>query len=656
MIEATGMQTLAAVEYRLPNFATNASPLTGFTARYIRGVNAASRNVGFDSGYAVFVDGVYSGRYMSAERMLTDVSRIEYMPGPQGTLFGKNTTLGVVNIVTEKPDPYPSGNLVVGVGNEGQRSIKLSGSTPITDNWVAVGAYTQRERDGWVENIHTGATGNNTDTKDARIALHGDIGNTSVSIAADYYKSTPDLIVRQRLEGVGALPAYTASNDFDGSQEDEDKGVNVTLKHDFGFGQVTSITAYRDTSTSASLDDDAWELPVQHLLDWSESSQQFSQEFRLNVDMGDFSYLAGIYYLDQQTESERTVLSVLGQLQVDGDVDSRYSAVFGNVGYQMSERVKAELGLRYTHETKDLNHYSQDGGGVLLSFTTKDDRSEGRLTASASLSFEASDAVTLFTRYAQGYKSGGFNVDIVTSPVLSDLAFDDEQTESFEVGAKTRWLDGRLALDLTAFHTTYDDLQVSQFEVLPGALLPTLRITNAASAHTQGVEAGAELLLQKWLFSTRVGYTHSEVDDFPDPLGPGTGNWKGSSLGGPEWTTSSMAQYSTAIGSGTDLTITAEHLFQDKIGGDLNDDPRNLSDSLSLVNLSLELAFGKERQWRTRLWVNNVFETEQVVERRQNPAAGILALIGLPPEIQDSTVGMYNLPRTYGLEVSLRLN
>ncbi|MDA1077206.1 MAG: TonB-dependent receptor [Proteobacteria bacterium] len=429
----------------------------------------------------------------------------------------------------------------------------------------------------------------------------------------------------------------------------------MTLKRDFAIGQLTSISAYRDASTVATLDDDAWEVPVQHLLDWSEQQEQISQEIRLNGDAGRFGYLVGGYFLHQQTDSVRSVASVLGQLQVEGEVSSQYTAAFTNLSYEFTPRLKGELGLRYTHESKDLDSYTQDGGGVLLTFQTDDHRSEGGLTPSASLSFEANDQVTVFTRYAQGYKSGGFNVDIVTSPTLADIAFDDERTDTYEIGAKTRWLDGRLKVDLTAFHTTFDDLQVSQFEVLSGAVLPTLRITNAASAHTQGFEANVELILDKWLFTTQIGYANSEVDDFPDPLGPGSGNWKGSSLGGPQWTTSLLAQYATNIGNRADLTVTAEHLYQDAVGGDLNDDPRNISDDLSLTNLSIALAFGKNRQWRTRLWVNNAFDTESVVERRQNPAAGILALIGMPVEILDSTVGMYNMPRAYGLEVAFRL-
>jgi outer membrane receptor protein involved in Fe transport len=169
------------------------------------------------------------------------------------------------------------------------------------------------------------------------------------------------------------------------------------------------------------------------------------------------------------------------------------------------------------------------------------------------------------------------------------------------------------------------------------------------------VELGAELILARWLFAANVGQTHSEVDDFPDPLGPGTGNHAGNGLGGPEWTSSLLMQYTRGLGNRADLTLTAEHLFQDAVGGDLSGDVLATSDTLALVNLRAELAFGSERRWRIRAWVDNVFDTDRVVERHRSPASGLLMLLGYPPEIAESTVGLYNDPRTYGIQLNLTL-
>jgi iron complex outermembrane receptor protein len=650
-----GAERLGDVERRLPNLATDASPLTGFGARYVRGLNAGARNIGFDSGYSVFVDGVYSGRYITADRVLQDVERIEYLPGPQGTLFGKNTTLGVLNIVTRPPEQTRSAELGVGFGSDGQRTARAAASTPLGETWAASAAIGQRQRDGLVEEQFLGTAGNNVDHWDARVALRGSVAGWQTTIAADYFENSPDLIARQRLEGLGALPPRVAGNDQRGRLRDEDYGVAITAERELHLGTLTAISGYRSYQTEADLDDDAWEIPVQHLIGWTESADQFSQELRLSGSRGAVDYLVGGYFLDMDAESTRGVTSFIGQAQADGEIEGRTYAVFGTVGRSFTERLSADVGLRWTLESKDMPVYSQDGGGVLIDFVTRDDRSVSSVTPSLSVSYAVSERATAFARYAQGFKSGGFNVDLVTAPAITPLEFDDERVDTVETGIKSAWLDNRLRLNIAAFRSEYRDLQVSQYQVLPGAMLPTLRITNAASAHTQGVELGAELMLARWLFAANVGQTHSEVDSFPDPLGPGTGNYAGNPLGGPEWTSSLLVQYGRGLGTWADLTFTAEHLFQDALGGDLSGDKLAMSDALSLVNLRTELAFGDRRQWRVRAWVDNVFDTDRVVERHRNAAPGLMMLLGYPAEIADSTVGLYNDPRTYGIQLNLTL-
>lgn len=655
MLEAIDARSLADVEYRLPNLASDSSPLTGFGARYVRGLNAGARNIGFDSGYAVFVDGVYSGRYMTADRVLQNVERVEYLPGPQGTLFGKNTTLGVVNIVTRTPDASSTMDLGVGVGSDGHRSVRASAAAPLGNNWSVSAAFGQRERDGMVDNQFLGRQGNNVDQWDGRAAIRGNLAEWEIALAGDYYRSTPDLVARQRLEGFGALPPRVASNDLAGRLDDEDYGVSLHAQRPVAVGTVTSITALRAYQTAADVDDDAWEVPVQHLVNWTEATDQVSQELRLNGTSGDTSYLLGAYFLDQRAESNRGVASFFGQARATGELDSRTWAAFATVGQSVTERLEVEAGLRWTRESKDLQHYSQDGGGVLLDFSTRGERTVSNVTPSASVRFALNDSASLFARYAQGFKSGGFNVDLVTAPAMTPLEFDDERVDTVEAGVKTTLLDNRLRLNAAAFRSRYRDLQVSQYTVLPGATLPTLRITNAAEAHTRGVELSAELMLARWLLAANVGQTHSEVDDFPDPLGPGTGNYAGNTLGGPEWTSSVLARYTHRLANGAEISFSAEHLFQDSLGGDLSGDRLAMSDSLTLVNLHAELLFGSARRWRVRGWVDNVFDTDRVVERHRNAAPGLLMLLGYPAEVTDSTVGLYNTPRTYGIQLNVTL-
>jgi iron complex outermembrane receptor protein len=654
LLETMGARRMTDVELRLPNFGSNLSPLTGFGARYVRGLNAAARNIGFDSGYAVFVDGVYAGRYASADRVLQDVARVEYLPGPQGTLFGKNTTLGVVNVVTRAPAATSRAELQLDLGSDGHRAVRGAASVPLGADWAVSATAARQQRDGLVENAYLGTTGNDVDRRDARLALHGEVAGWRTVVSADYYESAPDLIARQRLEGLGALPPRVAENDLPGRLRDRDFGLAVTAQRTLPAGNVTAIGAYRGFETTATADDDAWALPAQHLLDWQERTRQLSQELRLESRWGPIRYLAGGYLLVQEARSSRTAASFIGQARADGRVDSRSYATFVNASVDATERLTAEAGLRWTRESKDLAHYVQDGGGILVDFDRADDRSVTSLTPAASLLWAFTEDVTGYLRFARGFKSGGFNVDLVTAPAITPLEFDDERVDTWELGLRSGWLARRLQLDVAVFRSTYRDLQVSQYDVLPGAALPTLRISNAASAHTAGAELNAGLTLARWLFTARVGYTHGEVDDFPDPLGPGTGNYAGNPLGGPEWTSSVMVQYARPLGGGVDATFTLEHLYQDALGADLTGDPLARSDALSVTNVRAGLAFGRDRSWRVSAWVNNLLDVERVVERHRNPAPGLLALAGVPADVAESTVGLYNEPRTWGLALSRR--
>lgn len=655
VLATLGARRLGEVELRLPNLASNGSPLTGFAARYVRGLNAQARNIGFDSGYGVFVDGVYGGRYVTADRVLQDVERIEFLPGPQGTLFGRNTTLGVLNIVTRPAEASRRADLLVDVGSDGYREVRAAASLPLGDAWAASASAGQRQRNGLVQNTFLDSDGNNIDHWDVRAALHGEAAGWRIALSTDHFESTPDLIARQRLEGIGALPPRVAENDLTERLRDRDRGISLSASRETPLGTLTSVSAWRTAETRADVDDDAWPLTVQHLIDWQESVDQFSQELRLAGEHDRLSYLGGAYFQAQEARSSRSVSSFFGAARADGRIEADTWALFATLGYAVTPRLDTEVGVRWTREHKDMPGYTQDGGGVLLDFALSDERTVTDVSPSASVRYALTERASVWARYARGFKSGGFNVDLVTQPAITPLEFDDEQVDTWEAGVRSRWLEERLRVHVTAFHSKYRDLQVSQYEVLPGATLPTLRITNAASASTRGAELDTELVLGQWLLAASVGYTDSEVDDFPDPLGPGSGNWQGNTLGGPEWTTSTRVQYARTLGGNTELTVTAEHLYQDALGGDLSGDRLAMSDSLSLVNVRAELAFGSLRRWTVRAWVDNVFDRDRVVERRRSAAPGLLTLLGFPAEIADSTVGLYNDPRTYGVQVRLSL-
>ena len=552
-LEETGVRELKEVGEYVPNLQISAGNNFETTVT-IRGVGAQSRNIGFDGRVGIYLDGVFLGQSQSLNQELLDLERVEVLRGPQGTLFGKNTVAGAVNIVTKKPGDEFEGEIGVDVGNLGYREIKGFVNVPLSDSVAAKVSVSRALRDGYVDNTFTGKDLINTDSwayrgqlrirpndkwdinasidgliADERtlggIPVTDPLGIFPVPFVLDQVALSIDPTVERDLIG-GALEAsYTFDNDY-------------TLK---------SITGYRSSENRFVNPIDYSALDIL-TVDYTDTFDQFSEELQIiSPDHGAFSYVAGLYYFNLDAKTNREVIvgndfvdGIVGTLynigafdaflppapalsnqQVsvllgnmdpieglklfsNGDVTTENTALYFNGTYDLTDKMTLGIGARYSQVEKEGSWFldGRNSGMFPIGSTGPDKQnptpeifslSEDFFSPALSLSYALGDDVNIYGKFASGFKSGGFNLDFVNPGEIAanpTLQFDQESVDNFEIGLKGAFLDNRLNLNVAAFYAVYDDFQVQQQVDLGGGNTAN-RINNAGSVETNGLELEA---------------------------------------------------------------------------------------------------------------------------------------------------------------------
>jgi len=567
-INNSGAQELRDLGDYIPN--VNISQGTDFGARIqIRGVGANSRNIGFDSRVGVYLDGVYLGQGPALNQDLVDLEQIEVLRGPQGTLFGKNTVAGAINMISIKPGPDFSADITANVGNYDLLELKGVVNIPMGDVFSARISVSDRSRDGYVKNLwvpshvpsfinavvpnvgivqvplcdfpgattppgctlwvvgpndppNTKVQSNNIDTQSYRAQLRIQPNEKwDINIAVDGLESDRIPILGEALSDSfsstldhNALGYAEISYSETGSETRDIFGANLNIDYDFDNDYAfRSITAYRDTEIHYINDTDRSSLDFL-FVDYSDTYEQTTQEFQvISPDEGSFKYVTGLYYYNQDSTTVRDAVAgnagwLFGILPGggafnDGHVETDSWAVFFNGSYDFNNSWKLGLGFRYSDETKDVV-YNLDGrrSSVFAIGTTPpggyiDSDTYTNFAPMLSLNWAVGDNTNVYIKYSTGFKSGGFNLDFVTQPTLDEgITFDEETVDSYELGWKGVYMDGRLSLNAAAFIANYEDYQVNQFIDLgfdpeSGTQLTSISIENAAEVDTSGLEIEA---------------------------------------------------------------------------------------------------------------------------------------------------------------------
>lgn len=668
---------------RLPNVSSLDQPagvgVFGFSP-YIRGINSGARSIGFDSGFGIFINGAYAGRNEAANKFLPDVERVEFLPGPQATTFGKNTTIGVMNIVTRKPGTAWEGAIEASLGNYGNEEYRVTASGPLSDQWGISLTAGNRQYDGYYRNVvpealqafdvrgFDGRKGPTLDSTGGSLELLGEGEFTRFNLLLDYTDSERgNDVYLARVEGFDALPENVRESATLGTHKTLDYGAVMNISREFSAGELTSTTGLRDFDSDVPFDGDAYALPMQEGPEWRTEQSLVTQEFRFAGSRGDLGYLAGVYWQDQTASTARVAdIFGLAAIRITGEIESRTLSAFGNLEYALSDRWSAEVGARWEGEEKKLPYFTQTGG-TLLGLIDIDERGLRRdvdnVSYTAMLSYAVNDRVHTHARYSRGYKSGGFNIDFVTSPFLTPLEFDDESADHYELGAKMQLTD-RVYLSAVYFRTDYQDLQQSEYTTVPGQSLPVITTKNAGEARTEGVEINlnwegerfsiygslgtADARYTRWLRQTATGFSDEKGKDFP----------------APDLTFNLMGEYRIPLGA-QELALVAEYLYRGDApqavtmpsGPILPGDPASPLrpdygvDAIDVLNLRARLAL--DNGWIISAWVRNVLDDRAITVRQPNDAEGFFEAFGVfaPADIRRQVVGDYQSPRHYGIDI-----
>lgn len=614
----------------------------------IRGISDQSRNAGFDNRIGVYVDGVWVGRSAASNQAALDVASIEILRGPQGTLFGKNTVAGAINIITQKPDFGFSGYVEGEYGNYDNRRLKGMLNVAASDNVAMRVSGMVRKRDGFVQNISNGLDYDNRDEYGFRGQLLIESGDTSLYFAADtaQFKSRSTAGGVRINDPLAPSPRQISINEEQNVKIGYD-GFSGQVDHEFGNGgTLTSITAFRTSRYDAESDEDFSPFNFATTKPIFEETSHFSQEIRYaSDDDGRFDYVIGLFYLTQDIDGAGAATAfapainplappIFVGVSQGATVKSQSYAAFLNTNFDITDRLELTAGVRLNKEDKSVDFSITDTSGLFTNGALQDTRSSTDFSPTVSLNYDFSDNVMGYARYARAYKSGGWNTDFVAS--VNDIAFDDEKVDAFELGFKSLLFDNRLRLNLAAYLSKHSDFQVFSFTQLSTGGT-ALRATNAGKVTSKGIEVEADFKPVDWLsLFANYGYNDTKFDSFANGGGPGV-DFDGNRP-------SEAPKHNLNLGIATDfdlgfgnLIIQGDYNYRSSFFSNPDNLPVNLNSSLEQVNLRAGLDFGNISVFG---WMRNAFDVETQIYNGRS-------FLGIPR-------GRYNDPQTYGVTVKVK--
>jgi iron complex outermembrane receptor protein len=639
-LEARSLKTLAEVSNATPNLVFDVGTgTTGGSSNaqiFIRGVGQTDFLFSSDPGVGIYIDDVYFPRAVGAVMDLLDFERIEVLRGPQGTLFGKNTIGGVINITSVKPGDTMGGYAQVTTGSRNRIDARGAVDVPLVEEKLSMRlSASTRHQDGYVKRILVGDDLGNTNSTGGRLQLHwrpvetwdimlsGDITKKREHAAADEFLPVGPLAENPLLFLWNALvaPAFGAGVAYDNRYQSAPRttqgtgpnysdldlwGASLIIKKDIDTTTVKSITAYREQIAKFGHDPDNSPLPyIQNTNDNRENS--FSQELQVSgKSFNDkLKWVVG-GFLFRETGHDIFNVSLGGQIfpalesfppgfnfipltatavcpsanplepcaggagnpynvLLDLDVTIRDAIVidsyagYGHANLAVTDKLSLTAGLRYTDEKKKFTTtLRRNGAGLVTVPETTVKNKWNALTPKGGIEYRWTSDIMTYASVSRGFKSGGFNGRALS--IFEINTFNPEYSLTYEIGAKTEWLDHRLRLNMAAFHNNYTDMQLTSVRAVQGVIVVVTE--NAGKSRVNGFEIEMTARPAPQLdISAGVGYTDAKYTF----LEPGaTISLNNSFPKTPKWTGNAAIQYSFDLGNMGTAVLGGNLTFRSK--------------------------------------------------------------------------------------------
>lgn len=675
----------------------------------IRGISQSERRNTSDPTTAFYVDGALVPRMSGINAYFYDLERVEVLRGPQGTLYGRNSTSGVVNVITKKPDLEAfGGDIQFGYGNYDAVDVKGALNVPFSDSLGARVAVNYTERDGFRDNGPLVADGDDADDLGVRGHLLWDIGeNTSLLLSADYYERQGVGPVSAQVEcadlgcniPTAPNPADTNPLNTEGFRDNTDTNFKVELNHALSFADLTFIGSYRDHERDYLMDIDGSGasvflppagglVPITSVVREVTESESFSGELRLNSNTdGRIRWILGGFYLNEDIKGDFRFQPVLPNglhlnVQfVDEGFNVESWAAFANASVDVTDRFTLNGGIRYTEDEKDKGGVNDPANPTAGSYMTVTIREFGNtvapvfpraqvatpswseVTYSLGLDWHINEDTLAYVKHSKGFKSGGFNrgsVDPLNPSgafnVANLIVYNPEQVLAQEAGIKTTFMDGRARANFSVFWYDYSDKEEAVVRVIGG--IPTNTAINAGQATIYGAELETSLLYGDFggRIDFNIGWLDAEFDEFvglDDPLTAGQDNLDlagGDMVNAPDWNISATwVPVELEMLNGM-LRPMVQFSFKSDYITRPHDQSVDKQDSYTRTNASLHWESNKTGLFLEG-FVHNIededIQTTSECQQRVNGVAGT-GLPGLGCSV------MYQPPRTYGVRLGYR--
>jgi iron complex outermembrane receptor protein len=703
MLDARGITNVTQVAQSAPSVTLQPTQATygKSTSAFIRGIGQFDFIPALDPGVGIYIDEVYFGTVFGSAFDLIDTERVEILRGPQGTLAGKNSIGGAIRFFSKAPRGDGSGFLEATYGSFERIGLRGAADFAIVPGMVNArisgvakqgGGYITRRDFGCLNpsssvpssggiapGCKLGTTGGDsilggriyleaTPTDRLEISLIADVTKDESEVPAEtLIFAQPSLF----FPGLDLSP-YVPSNPFTtfstfSAVVNPLTGENLTVEpvsraNNWGVAgiidyeltddlSIKSITAYREIDGLFTVDDHT----PQPILQYSQGldSRQFTQELRLNGRIGDmFTYTVGGFYFDNDISNPGRSYSfgTFDQLQNDR-TESTSIAAFAHVEFDLTEELQVIGGIRYTDDKKTYSFVRSQAQatpyglfgmfGVIEGLNGRVGTYEGdRLDWRAGLNYQVTPDIMVYAQASTGYKGGGIN----PRPFYGEqvVPFDPETVTSYETGVKSTLFDRALRLNMAAFHSDYDNIQLTLTScpsLVPAGQVPLCNlVANAGSARIRGLEAEAEIEpVEDFLIDASASYLDFEytekstlgtVGDAP----PFT----------PDWKLAIGAQYRADLGGYGSITPRLDFIYQSRVYFDVANDPLASQDGYSVLNGRLTWQ-APDENWGLSLAVTNITDKLYYL----NKSASFFSSFGM-------VTGIPGRPREWSLSVNHR--
>ena len=665
-LKAMDIKDITTLSSALPSISFNDSGSSGRTSSLaIRGIGTFSFSDAVEPSVGLVVDGVVMGRTAQGLSAFLDVDRVEILRGPQGTLFGKNSSAGVINIVTADPNlKRLTGDVEVGTSSYDERHVEGAVSVPMSEGVAATRvAFSKGRMDGYVDNILDGRKFGGYDQSAIRVkTLLQPTASRKILLSADYSEQLDHNGAR-----VAVLPQVPANDvrGLDGQYlsgiigpENTETNTNGVYNHNsrfqgasaqwderLGDHTLTSITAYRQGNT-----DDAFygQVPNDpYLLNRTTLGiHQASEELRIaSPTSGPFDYVAGLYlykqgitshtlqYADAWALNKAVPVRNLILASWDNYADTNISgyAAFGQANYRLSDKLTLLGGLRWTHESIDMNVANVGGTYTAVNGATMTYKNlgapPGTFGGSATTKrpswqfggrYEASKDLTAYVTLSQGFKGAAFNS---TSASNTPELVKPEIATSLEAGFKSRLFNNRAKVNVSVFSTDFKNFQTQAVKFGPtsGSTVVAAALINAEKLRTRGLEFDTEALLTEgWWMGLNGAFIDARYAKFTTgPCYPtliaaggcpaGYRDLSGGVLAGQPKTAFNLSvKKDLDLGSFPyDADIRAIYSWKSKIEWDAAQDPEAIEHAYGTLGVTLGIHDRSDR-WSVNLFGKNL--------------------------------------------------